>query len=137
MNTKMNNTEMDVQTISSKVTAAGLKELRKLAPKVAEEVSELCKRHHTRRVKFCQHDANWQMYLAEGTSYEFFPANGRSRMARMLSADTIGSKNDGINYYVGAQTPAIPEGTWIVEFSRFMGAPYIVVHYVGQIITLE
>jgi hypothetical protein len=115
-----------------KVTAAGLKEISRLAPQVAGEVSELCKRYRTRRVKFCQHAAGWQMYLAEGTSYEFFPENGKSMMARMLSADTIGSKSDGINYYVGAQTPAIPEGTWIVEFQRFMGTPYITVHYVGQ-----
>jgi hypothetical protein len=115
-----------------KVTAAGLKEISRLAPQVASEVAELCKRHHTRRVNFCQHASGWQMYLAEGTSYEFFPENGKSMMARMLSADTIGSKSDGINYYVGAQTPAIPEGTWIVEFQRFMGTPYITVHYVGQ-----
>ena len=115
-----------------KVTSAGLKEISRLAPQVGAEVAELCKRHHTRRVKFCQHAAGWQMYLAEGTQYEFFPANGKSMRAVMLSADTIGSKNDGVNYCVGAQTPHLPEGTWIVEFQRFMGAAYITVHYVGQ-----
>lgn len=117
----------------SKVTAAGLKELKKLAPQVASEVTELCKRHSTRRVHFHPHAAGWQAFLAEGSSCTFYPPNGNSLNTTMVSQDTVGSKNDGINYHVGARTPAMPEGTWVVEFMRFMGAPYIVVHYVGQI----
>lgn len=116
----------------SKVTAAGLKELAKLAPQVAADVDHLRKRYRTRRISYQAHPAGWQCYLAEGASYKFYPPNGKALATHMVSENTLGARNDGVNYHVGERTPAMPEGTWVVEFELFLGQPYINLHYIGQ-----
>lgn len=117
-----------------KITAAGLRELESLAPQVAAYVQDLKQRYHTRRVNFESHSAGWRCYLAEGVTYRFYPPNGHAPLStRMICDNTIGSYNDGVNYHVGEQTPAMPEGTWIVELKLFLGRPFIDVHYIGQL----
>ncbi len=115
-----------------KINAAGRKELKTLAPKVSEKIEELAAKYRTRNVRFENHAAGWNMYLAESARYSIFAPNGNVRTTAMVGENTIGAANDGMNYLVGKDTPGLPEGTWVVEFELFLGHPYITAHYVGQ-----
>ena len=114
-----------------KLTAKELKALQQLQPAVAVEVEALKARWRTRRVNYEQHADGWRCYLGEGEQYTFYAPNGKTLATQMVSENTIGAANDGVNYHVGQQTPPMPEGTWAVQFDLFLGRPYITVHYVG------
>lgn len=116
-----------------KITAAGLKELTKLQPAVAENVRRYQQQYRTRNVTFEQHPAGYRFYLGEGETYTFYSKTGERKSATMLSGDTVGAAVHNFSHNVNDRTPAAPEGTWAVEFSLFMGKPFITVHYVGQI----
>lgn len=114
-----------------KLNAAARKELAKLNPAVSAKIDAYAERYRTRNVRYEAHAAGWNMYLGEGATYTIFAPNGNTRTAHMISGDTIGAANDGLNYLVGKDTPGIPEGTWVVEFELFLGKPFITAHYVG------
>ena len=114
-----------------KMNAVMIKEMAKVKPEVAEKVVALKRQWHTQSVRYEVHSAPWQMYLGEGESVTIYAPNGKSRSTRMVSENTIGAANDGINYHVAEATPGMPEGTWVVTFELFLGKPFIDVHYVG------
>ncbi len=116
-----------------KITAAGLKELAKLQPSVAEKVVSYQRQYKTRNCTFEQHPAGYRFYLGEGETYTFYSKTGERKSATMLSGDTIGAAVHNFSHNVNDRTPGAPEGTWAVEFQLFMGKPFITVHYVGQI----
>lgn len=114
-----------------KLNSDQIKKLGKLAPDVALSIKNLQTRYHTRAVSYSTKQAGFKMYFAEGASVQFFATNGKRLSTTMISESTVGAANDGLNYGVNTYSPALPEGTWIVEFELFCGKPIITVYYVG------
>ena len=116
-----------------KLTAKAIKELTKLAPAVGRQVGELRELRRTRRIAFRACPAGYQHYLDEGERLTFYAPDGNTLHTNMVTQSTLGCASDGLNYHVGRQTPPLPEGTWIVSETLFLGQWYIRLYYVGQI----
>lgn len=112
-----------------KLTSAQIKQL---PANVQEKVNALKKRYNTRRVSLEIKSPGWRLYLGEGCNYTFFNNSGGTMETSMISENTVGATNDGINYGIG-YAPPFPQGTWIVEFQLFLGTPYIRVYHIGLV----
>ena len=112
----------------TKLTAA----VRKTLPKhVAAKVVALQKRYRTTKATLTVHDTDWQMYIAEGASYNVFHVGtGKDTSFTAMSERTLHAGGSPISYAVGQRCPAFPAGTFVVEFELFLGKPVIDVHQV-------
>ena len=116
----------------TKLTAAGVKEIAKLHPAVAEQVKTTMQQRRTRKAWLYVQAAGYQHCLSEGERVTFYAPNGKTLNANMVTESTLGAANTGINYAVNQNTPPLPEGTWIVSEELFLGQWYVYVYYVGQ-----
>ena len=110
-----------------KLTTAQIKQLPK---PVQDKVMALRKQYRTRHTAFEQKSPGETIYLEEGARYTFFNQRLEAMQANMVSSDTIGAANTGVNYAVGQRIP-MPAGAWVVEFELFLGKPFVNVHHFG------
>jgi len=104
-------------------------QIRALPADVSDYILSLQSRYRTRFCKLYQESPGWELYLAEGASYEFF-YQGDSMGLRMQSQEWLHAGGPKESHQIGRKVP-IPQGAWVVEFELFLGKPIINVHHAG------